>query len=88
MFHVKPLQGECSAHTCMGITEPQKVGHEVSQQLQTEEAAENSFTDISKVQQVGSEGANLIASVATGCSHTGMTEHETVGHEVSKHVHG
>ena len=29
-----------------------------------------------------------IASVATGCSHTGMTECETVGHEVSKHVHG
>jgi hypothetical protein len=29
-----------------------------------------------------------IASVATGCSHTGMTEYETVGHEVSKHVHG
>ena len=28
-----------------------------------------------------------IASVATGCSHTGMTEYETVGHEVSKHVH-
>ena len=33
MFHVKPLQGECSAHTCMGITEPQEVGHEVSQHL-------------------------------------------------------
>ena len=30
MFHVKPLQGECSAHTCMGITEPQEVGHKVS----------------------------------------------------------
>ena len=28
-------------------------------QLQTEEAAENSFTDISEVQQVGSEGANM-----------------------------
>ena len=30
VFHVKPLQGECSAHTCMGITEPQEVGHKVS----------------------------------------------------------
>ena len=58
VFHVKPLQGECSAHTCMGITEPQEVGHKVSKQLQTEEAAGNSFTDISEVQQVGSEGAN------------------------------
>ena len=55
-------------------------------QLQTEEAAGNSFTDISEVQQVGSEGANTIASVATGCSHTGMTEHEHVGHEVSQHL--
>jgi hypothetical protein len=27
-------------------------------QLQTEEATGNSFTDISEVQQVGSEGAN------------------------------
>lgn len=26
-------QGECSAHTCMGIAEPQDVGHEVSQHL-------------------------------------------------------
>ena len=50
VFHVKPLQGECSAHTCMGITEPQEVGHKVSKQLQTEEAAGNSFTDISEVQ--------------------------------------
>jgi len=58
-FHVKPLQGECSAHTCMGITEPQEVGHEVSKQSQTEEATGNSFTDISEVQQVGSEGANM-----------------------------
>ncbi len=33
VFHVKPLQGECSAHTCMGITEPQEVGHKVSQHL-------------------------------------------------------
>ena len=55
-------------------------------QLQTEEATGNSFTDISEVQQVGSEGANTIASVATGCSHTGMTEHEHVGHEVSQHL--
>ena len=53
--------------------------------LQTEEAAGNSFTDISEVQQVGSEGANSIAGVVTGCLHTGMTEHEHVGHEVSKH---
>ena len=57
MFHVKPLQGECSAHTCMGITEPQEVGHKVSYQLQTVEAAGNLFTDISEVHQVGSEGA-------------------------------
>ena len=28
-------------------------------QLQTEEATGNSFTDISEVQQVGSEGANV-----------------------------
>ena len=28
-------------------------------QLQTEEATGNSFTDISEVQQVGSEGANM-----------------------------
>jgi len=60
VFHVKPLQGECSAHTCMGITEPQEVGHKVSKQLQTEEAAGNLFTDISEVQQVGSEGANIV----------------------------
>ncbi len=33
VFHVKPLQGECSDHTCMGIAEPQEVGHEVSQHL-------------------------------------------------------
>ena len=80
MFHVKPLQGECSAHTCMGITEPQEVGHKASKQLQTEEAAGNLFTDISEVQQVGSEGANSIAGVVTGCLHTdtGMTEHEIV----------
>ena len=32
MFHVKHPQGECSAHTCMGIAEPQDVGHEVSKQ--------------------------------------------------------
>jgi len=71
LFHVKPLQGECSAHTCMGITEPQEVGHEVSKQLQTEEAAGNSFTDISEVQQVGSEGANTIAKQDT--QHLGFT---------------
>lgn len=29
-------------------------------QLQTEEAAGNLFTDISEVQQVGSEGANIV----------------------------
>lgn len=52
MFHVKPLQGECSAHTCMGITEHQEVRHKVSKQS--------------------------IARVATGCLHTGITEHETV----------
>ena len=47
MFHVKPYaprvaehtcmfydRGECSSHTCMGIAEPQEVGHEVSQRLQ------------------------------------------------------
>ena len=78
VFHVKPLQGECSAHTCMGITEPQEVGHKVFKQSQTEEAAGNSFTDISKVQQVGSEGVNSTASVATGRLRTGMTEHKTV----------
>ncbi len=33
MFHVKHPQGECSDHTCMGIAEPQDVGHEVSQHL-------------------------------------------------------
>ncbi|SHN01430.1 VOC family protein [Fibrobacter sp. UWB7] len=71
VFHVKPLQGECSAHTCMGITEPQEVGHKVSKQLQTEEAAGNSFTDISEVQQVGSEGANTIAKPDT--QHLGFT---------------
>ena len=27
---------------------------------------------------------HAIASVATGCLHTGMTEHEHVGHEVSQ----
>ena len=26
MFHVERPQGECSAHTCMGIAEPQDVG--------------------------------------------------------------
>ena len=26
VFHVKRPQGECSAHTCMGIAEPQDVG--------------------------------------------------------------
>ena len=55
-------------------------------QSQTEEAAGNSFTDISEVQQVGSVGANSIASVATGRLRTGMTEHETVGHKVSKQL--
>ena len=40
-------------------------------QLQTEEAAENSFTDISEVQQVGSEGANTIAKPDT--QHLGFT---------------
>ena len=55
-------------------------------QSQTEEATGNSFTDIFEVQQVGSVGANSIASVATGCSHTGMTEYEHVGHEVSQHL--
>ena len=54
-------------------------------QLQTEEAAGNSFTDISEVQQVGSVGANSIASVATERLRTGMTEYEHVGHKVSKH---
>ena len=29
---------------------------------------------------------HAIASVAMGCSHTGMTEHERVGHEVSQHL--
>ena len=29
---------------------------------------------------------HAIASVATGYSHTGMTEHEHVGHEVSQHL--
>ena len=86
VFHVKPLQGECSAHTSVGITEPQEVGHEVSKHPQTEAAAGNSFTDISEVQQVGSVGANSIASVVTECSHTGMTEYEHVGHKVSQHM--
>ena len=40
-------------------------------QLQTEEAAEHSFTDISEVQQVGSEGANTIAKPDT--QHLGFT---------------
>ena len=40
-------------------------------QLQTEEAAGNSFTDISEVQQVGSEGANTIAKPDT--QHLGFT---------------
>ena len=30
---------------------------------------------------------HAIASVATGRLRTGMTEHEHVGHKVSKHVH-
>ena len=29
---------------------------------------------------------HAIASVATGCSHTGMTEHEHVGSEGAQHV--
>ncbi len=29
---------------------------------------------------------HAIASVATGCLHTGMTEYEHVGHEVSQHL--
>ena len=60
VFHVKhaiaSVATGCS-HT--GMTEHEHVGHEVSKQLQTEEATENSFTDISEVQQVGSEGANM-----------------------------
>ena len=40
-------------------------------QLQTEEATGNSFTDISEVQQVGSEGANTIAKPDT--QHLGFT---------------
>lgn len=55
------------------------------EQLQTEEAAGNSFTDISEVQQVGSEGANLQGE----CSdHTcmGIAEPKEVGHEVSQHL--
>ena len=34
------------------------------EQLQTEEAAENSFSDISEVQRVGSEGANTVKGVS------------------------
>ena len=36
VFHVERPQGECSAHTCMGIAEPQDVGHEVSQPFQAQ----------------------------------------------------
>ena len=60
VFHVKQsiasVATGCS-HT--GITEYETVGHKVSKQSQTEEAAGNSFTDISEVQQVGSEGATI-----------------------------
>ena len=34
MFHVKPYEPRVAEHTCMGIAEPQEVGHEVSQRLQ------------------------------------------------------
>ena len=36
VFYVERPQGECSAHTCMGIAEPQDVGHEVSQPFQAQ----------------------------------------------------
>ena len=45
--------------------------------------------DICVERNVGIENVHVkhaIASVATGCSHTGMTEHEHVGHEVSQHL--
>ena len=68
VFHVKPLQGECSDHTCMGIAEPKEVGHEVSQHL--------GFTHLSfsvgskeKVdsltQQMSSEGVPVVGQPRT-----------------------
>ena len=54
--------------------------------LQTEDATKNLFFGISEVQQVGSEGANPIASVASGSSLTDITEHENVRHDVSQHA--
>ena len=68
MFHVKPLQGECSAHTCMGITEPQEVGHEVSQHLGFTHL---SFSVGSKeevdrlTQQMSSDGISIVGQPRT-----------------------
>ena len=61
MFHVKhAIASVATGRLRTGMTEHEHVGHKVSKQLQTEEAAGNSFTDISEVQQVGSEGANIV----------------------------
>ena len=58
VFHVKhAIASVATGRLRTGMTEHEHVGHKVSKQLQTEEAAGNSFTDISEVQQVGSEGA-------------------------------
>ena len=72
MFHVKhAIASVATGRLRTGMTEHEHVGHKVSKQLQTEEAAGNSFTDISEVQQVGSEGANTIAKPDT--QHLGFT---------------
>ena len=72
VFHVKhAIASVATGRLRTGMTEHEHVGHKVSKQLQTEEAAGNSFTDISEVQQVGSEGANTIAKPDT--QHLGFT---------------
>jgi len=53
VFHVKRPQGERSDHTCVGIAEPQDVGHEVSQPNEASEAATNIFVAISEPIKVG-----------------------------------
>ena len=47
-----------NAHTSVGAVLTLRTFH--VKQLQTEEAAGNLFTDIFEVQQVGSEGANIV----------------------------
>ena len=53
MFHVKHPQGESSAHTCVSITEPQDVGHEVSKHNQGFQAKMRLHIFIWKPQGVG-----------------------------------